>query len=56
MFVAHAFQVGVKLLHQTRIVQQDDPSFATFTSDGQMLIIKRKIEILYIERKSFTDT
>src|SRR5437879_3437242 len=50
MFVAHPFQIGPELLHQTRIVEQDRPSLVAFSHDGQMLIVEREIDILDIQR------
>src|SRR5260370_3454226 len=55
IFVAHPFQVGPELLYQVRIVEQDRPSLATFSHDGQVLIVEREVDILHIQRQSLAD-
>ncbi len=55
MLVAHPFQVGAEKLYQVRIVDQDCPSFAAFSHDGQMLIIEREVEILHVQGEPLAD-
>ena len=56
MLVAHPFQIGSELLHETRIIEQERPSLATVFHDGQMLIIEREVEILYVQGESLADS
>src|SRR5204863_1125111 len=39
VFVAHPFQVGPELLHQTWVVEQNRSPLATFPHNGQMFIV-----------------
>ena len=45
VFVAHPFQVGPELLHETWIVEQNCPSLAAFSHDGEMFIVEREINM-----------
>src|SRR6266571_1422017 len=55
VFVAHAFEVGPQLLHETRIVEQDRSPLATLPHDGQVFIVEREVKILHIQGKPLTD-
>jgi hypothetical protein len=55
VFVAHAFQVGPELLHETRIVEQDRSPLATLPHNGQAFIVEREVKILHIQGKPLTD-
>src|SRR5947209_4429922 len=55
VLVAHTFQVGPQLLHETRIVEQDRSPLATLPHNSQVFIVEREVKILHIQGKPLTD-
>src|SRR5258708_12094980 len=55
VFVAHTFQVGPELLHETRIVEQDRSPLATLPHDGQVFIVEQGAKILHKHGKPLND-